>query len=160
MSARLLSHRCCENLAVVCLYCRSAAVELCRPPLPHCHAQCLAGHLRATKSPRSSEKPAVVPQDAAASFSTAAVVGPDSAASDDDQSVTEATALVADKPVSVDRVESPTLPESCSARPTNDSVVELQRKKDALRLAFPCCLVSCLQCFDAVGWASGRASGL
>jgi len=44
-----------------------------------------------------------------------------------------------------------------SCRPTN-SIKALKASYCALALMIICSL--CLQCFDAVGWAAGRASGL
>lgn len=93
----------------------TAAVECQRPLLAHTHAQRLAGHLRNSKPPQSSEKAGVT------------------AVSCEVQSATKPASL-AEKLTSVEPEEPVTLPRSSAAGLTQDIESTLQQKKDALRL--------------------------
>ena len=117
-------------MVMVCLYIRPAECD--RPPLPQHHAQCSTEHLSASES--LPAKPAVG-QDAAVTSSEKAVIRQDTAASCDVESVTK-SALRVDGLVSTECKEPVTLPELHSARQMRDSELELQQKKDALRLVF------------------------
>jgi len=117
-------------MVMVCLYIRPAECD--RPPLPQHHAQCSTEHLSASKS--LPAKPAVG-QDAAVTCLEKAVIRQDTAASCDVESVTK-SALHVDGLVSTDCKEPATLLELHADGQMPDCELELQQKKDALRLVF------------------------
>jgi len=123
-------------MVMVCMYIRPVTLESRKPPLSHTHAQRLAGHLPASKSPQSSEKPAVG-KGIGVDFPEKAVIRQDTAAGCDAECVLSA-ALDVDKPVSVSVKEPATESESHAAGWMQDSVLDMQQEKeeenDALRL--------------------------